>query len=109
MNCEKIGHSNRPPATWAPPPCVKAHVNFMAESRLLKRAPQTWHFSLLCFDFSCAPRQLQRVAFKTQNQPGCVFQVEHSHHTASERDPPASLLQSGYEQVVQTEPAPRRC
>lgn len=53
---EMIGHGTRPSVTWAPPPRVNVHVNFMAASRLPKRAPQTWHFSLPCVDFSCAPK-----------------------------------------------------
>lgn len=56
VNREAIGHGARPSVTWAPPPRVNVHENFMAASRLLKRAPHTWHLSLPCFDFSCAPK-----------------------------------------------------
>lgn len=56
MKCKMIGHGIQPSVTQASPPRVNMHINFMTLSYLLKRAPQSWLFSLLCFEFSCAQR-----------------------------------------------------
>lgn len=56
MKCKMIGHGIQPSVTQASHPRVNMHINFMTLSYLLKRAPQSWLFSLLCFEFSCAQR-----------------------------------------------------